>query len=92
MDGPVEELCEMLNPWQIAHELADLPPEVWSYLKEHRFFGMIIPVEYGGLGFSALAHRAVLQKLASVCPVTTPTVAVPNSLGPAELLVHYGTQ
>ena len=91
VDGPVEDLCKMLDPWKISHELADLPPEVWEFLKEKRFFGMIIPVEYGGLGFSALAHRAVLQKIASVCPVTGSTVAVPNSLGPAELLVHYGT-
>jgi len=91
VDGPVEELCQMLNPWEISHELADLPPEVWAFLKEKRFFGMIIPVEYGGLGFSALAHRAVLQKISSVCAVTGSTVAVPNSLGPAELLVHYGT-
>ena len=91
VEGPVEELCEMLNPWENAHELADLPPEVWKFLKDNRFFGMIIPKEYGGLGFSALAHRAVLQKLGSVCPVAGSTVAVPNSLGPAELLVHYGT-
>jgi len=91
VDGPTEELCQMLDPWKISHELADLPPEVWSFLKENRFFGMIIPKEYGGLGFSALAHRAVLQKIASVCAVTGSTVAVPNSLGPAELLVHYGT-
>jgi acyl-CoA dehydrogenase len=91
VDGPVEELCNMLDPWEIAHELADLPPEVWNFLKENRFFGMIIPKEYGGLGFSALAHRAVLQKIASVCAITGSTVAVPNSLGPAELLVHYGT-
>jgi len=91
VEGPVEELCQMLDPWKIAHELADLPPEVWAFLKENRFFGMIIPKEYGGLGFSALAHRAVLQKIASVCAVTGSTVAVPNSLGPAELLVHYGT-
>jgi len=91
IDGPVEELCQMLDPWKNAHELADLPPEVWSFLKTNRFFGMIIPKEYGGLGFSALAHRAVLQKLGSVCPVAGSTVAVPNSLGPAELLVHYGT-
>ncbi|NOR20858.1 MAG: acyl-CoA dehydrogenase, partial [Xanthomonadales bacterium] len=91
VNGPVEELCKMLDPWKNAHELADLPPEVWTFLKDNRFFGMIIPVEYGGLGFSALAHRAVLQKIASVCPITGSTVAVPNSLGPAELLIHYGT-
>ncbi len=92
VDGPVETLCAMLDPWKNAHELADLPPEVWQFLKDHRFFGMIIPVEYGGLGFSALAHRAVLQKISSVCAIAGSTVAVPNSLGPAELLVHYGTQ
>lgn len=92
IEGPVEELCKMLKPWKNNHELADLPPEVWAFLKEHRFFGMIIPAEYGGLGFSAIAHRAVLQKISSVCPIAGSTVAVPNSLGPAELLVHYGTQ
>ena len=91
VDGPVEELCQMLRPWENSHELADLPPEVWTFLKENRFFGMIIPKEFGGLGFSALAHRAVLQKISSVCAVAGSTVAVPNSLGPAELLVHYGT-
>ena len=92
VDGPLEELCEMLNPWEISHELADLPPEVWNFLKENKFLGMIIPKKYGGLEFSALAHRAVLQKISSVCAVTGSTVAVPNSLGPAELLVHYGTE
>lgn len=91
VEGPVEELCQMLKPWENSHELADLPPEVWAFLKEHRFFGMIIPKEYGGLEFSALGHRAVLQKIGSVCAVAGSTVAVPNSLGPAELLVHYGT-
>ncbi len=91
VDGPVEELCNMLKPWENSHELADLPPEVWAFLKENRFFGMIIPKEYGGLQFSALGHRAVLQKIGSVCAVAGSTVAVPNSLGPAELLVHYGT-
>jgi len=91
VDGPVEELCQMLDPWKNAHELADLPPEVWTFLKDNRFFGMIIPQAYGGLGLSALAHRAVLQKIASVCAITGSTVAVPNSLGPAELLIHYGT-
>ena len=91
IDGPVEELCRMLKPWEHSHELADLPPEVWTFLKENRFFGMIIPKKYGGLQFSALGHRAVLQKVSSVCAVAGSTVAVPNSLGPAELLVHYGT-
>src|SRR5690606_11602881 len=58
LDGPVEELCAMVNDWQITHELADLPPEIWDYLKKHRFFGMIIPKKYGGLEFSALAQAA----------------------------------
>jgi acyl-CoA dehydrogenase len=92
LDGPVDKLCHTLNSWEITHIDADLNPETWAYLKKHRFFGMIIPKEYGGLGFSAMAHRAVLQKLSSVCAVTASTVAVPNSLGPGELLLHYGTE
>jgi acyl-CoA dehydrogenase len=92
IDGPVEELCHMLNPWEITHNDADLNPETWEFLKRNRFFGLIIPKEYGGLGFSAMAHRAVLQKLSSVCAVAASTVAVPNSLGPGELLLHYGTE
>jgi acyl-CoA dehydrogenase len=92
VDGPVTDLCDMLEPWKNSHELADLPVEVWTFLRQQRFFGMIIPTEYGGLGFSAIAHRAVLQKVSSVCPIAGTTIAVPNSLGPAELLVHYGTQ
>lgn len=92
IDGPVEELCHMLNSWEITHNDADLNPETWEFLKRNRFFGMIIPKEYGGLGFSAMAHRAVLQKLSSVCAVAASTVAVPNSLGPGELLLHYGTE
>ncbi|PXV57216.1 acyl-CoA dehydrogenase [Dyella jiangningensis] len=91
LDGPVEELCGMLDDWQITHELADLPPEVWAFIKKHKFFGMIIPKQYGGLGFSALAHSAVLQKLATMSATVASTVAVPNSLGPAELLLHYGS-
>ncbi|WP_109124190.1 acyl-CoA dehydrogenase [Dyella sp. C11] len=91
MDGPVEELCGMIDDWQITHELADLPPEVWAFIKKHKFFGMIIPKSYGGLGFSALAHSAVLQKLATMSATVASTGAVPNSLGPAELLLHYGS-
>src|SRR5579871_1668769 len=92
LDGPVEEFCNMLNDWEITHELADLPPAAWEFLKKNKFFGMIIPREYGGLQFSALAHSAVLQKIASICPTAASTVAVPNSLGPAELLLHYGSK
>ncbi|MDR3388049.1 MAG: acyl-CoA dehydrogenase [Rudaea sp.] len=92
MNGPVEELCHLLNDWEITHELADLPPNVWEFLKKNKFFGMIIPHEYGGLQFSALAHSAVLQKVASISATAASTIAVPNSLGPAELLLHYGTK
>ena len=92
LDGPVEELCKMVNDWEITHVYADLPPELWSFIKKNKFFGMIIPKEYGGLGFSALAHHKVIQKLASVSSVVSSTVGVPNSLGPGELLNHYGTQ
>jgi len=92
IDGPVEEACRMANDFQITHEMADLPPELWAYLKEHRFFAMIIKKEYGGLEFSAYAQARVLQKLAGVSGILAITVGVPNSLGPGELLQHYGTQ
>ena len=91
LDGPVEELCGMIDDWKITHELADLPPDVWDFIKKNKFFGMIIPKSYGGLGFSALAHSAVLQKLSSMSQTLASTVAVPNSLGPGELLMHYGS-
>jgi acyl-CoA dehydrogenase len=89
--GPVEQLCEMVDDWQITHELGDLPPEVWAFIKKERFFAMIIPKEYGGLEFSSLAISRVLAKICSHSVVTATTVAVPNSLGPGELLNHYGT-
>ncbi|MHC1481276.1 acyl-CoA dehydrogenase [Frateuria aurantia] len=92
LDGPVEELGKLVNDWEITHQLADLPPVVWDFIKRNRFFGMIIPKNYGGLGFSALAHSAVLQKLSTMSPTLASTVAVPNSLGPAELLLHYGSE
>ena len=92
LDGPVEEVCGLINDWEITHERNDLPPQLWDFLKRNRFFGMIIPKQYGGLGFSAHAHSAVLQKLSSISPTVSSTVAVPNSLGPAELLLHYGTE
>lgn len=92
LDGPVEELCRMTNDWEITHVHADLPPELWSFIKKNKFFGMIIPKEYGGLGFSALAHHKVIQKIASVSSVVSSTVGVPNSLGPGELLLHYGSK
>jgi acyl-CoA dehydrogenase len=92
IDGPVDELCRMIEDWKITDELHDLPPEVWRFIKVHGFFGMIIPREYGGLGFSALAHSTVVMKLSTRSITAAVTVMVPNSLGPAELLLHYGTQ
>jgi acyl-CoA dehydrogenase len=92
IDGPVEEVCKMCNDWETTHVRADLSPEIWEYLKKQKFFGMIIPKEFGGLGFSAFAHSRVIMKLASVSATLSSTVGVPNSLGPGELLVHYGTK
>lgn len=89
--GPVEELCRMTSEWEVMKQ-RDLPPEVWAHLKKHGFFGMIIPAEFGGLGFSALAHSAVITKLSSRSVTAAVTAMVPNSLGPAELLLHYGTE
>jgi acyl-CoA dehydrogenase len=90
LDGPVEELCARLDDWQIA-QAGDLPPEAWDKLRRERFFGLVIPVRYGGRGFSAAAHSAVVAKLASRSPAAAITAMVPNSLGPAELILHYGT-
>ena len=92
IDGPCEELCAMLDDWNITHERGDMPPEVWNYLKSRGFFAMIIPKKYGGLEFSAYAHSCVLAKVSSRSATASSTVAVPNSLGPAELLNHYGTE
>ena len=92
LDGPCEVLCAMLDDWDITHRRADLPPEVWSFLTAKGFFAMIIPRQYGGLEFSAYAHSCVLAKVASRSTTCSSIVAVPNSLGPAELLNHYGTQ
>ena len=90
LDGPVEELCRRLDDWKLSQK-RDLPPEIWAFLKEKRFFGLIIPPEFGGLGFSARAHSDVIVKVASRSVATAVVVMVPNSLGPAELLLHYGT-
>lgn len=92
LDGPVNELCGMLDDWRINAELHDLPPEVWRFIKENGFFGMIIPKKYGGLAFSALAHSSVVMKVASRSIAAAVTVMVPNSLGPGELLLQYGTE
>ncbi len=91
LDNEVEELCAMLDDWDITHNRVDLPPEVWQFLKIKGFFGMIIPKQYGGREFSAQAHSAVVAKVASRSGSAAVTVMVPNSLGPAELLLHYGT-
>ncbi len=91
LDGPVEELCRMLDDWKI-HKERDLPPEVWQFIKDNGFFGMIIPKKYGGLQFSTLAHSQVIVKVAGRSITAAVTVMVPNSLGPAELLLHYGTE
>ena len=92
IDGPCEELCRMLDDWDITHRRADLPPQVWDFLKSRGFFAMIIPKKYGGLEFSAYAHSCVLVKVAGRSATASSTIAVPNSLGPAELLNHYGTE
>lgn len=91
LDGPVEQLCAMTDDWR-AHQERDLPPEVWDFCRRHRLFGMVIGKEYGGLGMSPSAHSAVVAKLASRSLPLAITVMVPNSLGPAELLTHYGTK
>ena len=91
LEGPVEEICEMTDDWEV-HQQGDLPPAVWSYLKEKGFFGMLIPESYGGLDFSAEARSAVVEKLGTRSLPLSISVMVPNSLGPAELLLHYGTE
>jgi acyl-CoA dehydrogenase len=92
IDGPCEQLCAMLDDWDITHRRADLPAAVWAFIKSQGFFAMIIPRRYGGLEFSAYAHSCVLIKIASRSASASSTIAVPNSLGPAELLLHYGTE
>ncbi|WP_313740058.1 acyl-CoA dehydrogenase [Pseudomonas sp.] len=90
IDGPTEALCAMVSDWQIGQDM-DLPPEAWQHIKDHGFFALIIPKEFGGKGFSAYAHSQVAMKLATRSGDLASTVMVPNSLGPAELLLHYGT-
>ena len=91
IDGPTEELCAMVSDWEIGQAM-DLPPEAWAHIKTHGFFALIIPKAYGGKGFSAYAHSQVAMKLATRSGDLASTVMVPNSLGPAELLLHYGTE
>ena len=92
LEGPVETLCAMLDDWDITHHRRDLPPEVWDFIKQHRFCGLIIPRHYGGLEFSHFAHSEVVMKIASRSVTAAVTVMVPNSLGPAKLLLAYGTE
>ncbi len=92
LDGPVEELCGMIDDWDITHNRMDLPEAMWTFLKKNLFFGMIIPKQYGGLEFSAVGHSAVVTKIGARSISVGVTVMVPNSLGPAELLLHYGTK
>jgi acyl-CoA dehydrogenase len=92
LNGPVDELCAMLDDWKITFEWRDLPAEVWDFVKRHKFFGMIIPKEYGGLGFSPYAHSEVVRKLSTRSLAAAVTVMVPNSLGPGELLMRFGTK
>ncbi|MGX1104961.1 MULTISPECIES: acyl-CoA dehydrogenase [Bradyrhizobium] len=92
LHGPVDELCRMLDEWKINWEWRDLPPEVWAFIKAKKFFGMIIPREFGGLGFSPYAHSEVVRKISSRSLTAAVTVMVPNSLGPGELLMRFGTK
>ncbi|HVE49177.1 MAG TPA: acyl-CoA dehydrogenase [Casimicrobiaceae bacterium] len=92
LDNEVETLCGMASDWETTNIHKDLPPQAWQYIKDNGFLGMIIPKEYGGLGFSATAHSEVVQKLSTRTGTTAVTVLVPNSLGPGELLLHYGTE
>lgn len=92
LDNQTEEFCSMISDWDIVHVDKDLPPAAWAFLKNEKFFGMIIPEEYGGLGFSALAHSTVVTKIATRSSSAAVTAMVPNSLGPAELLLKYGTE
>jgi alkylation response protein AidB-like acyl-CoA dehydrogenase len=92
LNNQVDELCAQLDDWQILFEERNLSQSVWNYLKKEKFFGMVIPKKYGGLGFSALAHSTVVTKIASRSISAAVNTMVPNSLGPAELLLHYGTE
>lgn len=92
LDNQVEQVCAMVSDFDVLRKRDDLSPETWAFLKKEKFFGMVMPKEYGGLGFSALAHSTVVCKLATRSITLAVTVMVPNSLGPGELLVHYGTE
>ena len=91
LDNEVEEACSLVDDWKVSHEDQDMSPEAWKYIKDKGFLGMIIPKKYGGLEFSAYAHSQVVTKLSTRSSALSVSVMVPNSLGPAELLLHYGT-
>ncbi len=92
LDGPVEEFCQMIDDWEVTNDLNDLPSGAWEFLKKNKFFGIIIPKRYGGLEFSAAAHSSIVMKISTRSCSAAVTMMVPNSLGPAELLLHYGTE
>lgn len=91
LDGPVNELCTMVDDWHITNELFDLPQEVWQFVRSQGFFGLVIPKEFGGMGFSQSAHSEIVMKLSTRSVSAAVTVMVPNSLGPGELIMEYGT-
>lgn len=91
MAGPVDRLCAMIDDWRMTWETHDLPPEAWDYLKREKFFGIIIPKEHGGLGFSNFAHSEIVRKIATRSVSAAVTAMVPNSLGPGELILRFGT-
>lgn len=92
LDVQVEHLCSLLDDWQALNHEHDLPQTVWDYLKQEGFFGLVVPKQYGGHGFSALAHSTIIMKIATRSVSAAVNTMVPNSLGPAELLLHYGTE
>lgn len=92
VDGPLVTLLGMIDDWDICHRRGDMPPEMWRFLRENGFFGMIVPETYGGLGFSAFAQSEVVKRIGAESLTVATTVMVPNSLGPGELLLHYGTE
>jgi len=92
LDNEVDQLCEMVNDWDTTQVWQDLPPQAWQFIKDRSFLGMIIPKRYGGKEFSAYMHSQVIMKLSSRCSALAVSVMVPNSLGPAELLLRYGSE
>jgi acyl-CoA dehydrogenase len=92
LDGPTEELCRMIDDWQVRHKEREVPEAVWDFVKKHGFLGMLISKEHGGLGFSPQAQSLIIGKIASRSPDVVTIVMVPNSLGPGELIEKYGTE